>query len=143
MASGDCKISIGALTWDFSEFTPDMTWSISKNIEYFRFPGSSDKIILDLLDNEETLNLSLKISTSDPTAQLNTGSSAGASLRSFMTTLRDTGSDPSDSSSLTTALWHTFGTYTIGIRGAQLHQASGENNLYTLDVQFLIQSGPV
>lgn len=143
MASGDCKITIGTLTWDFSEFTPELTWGIQKNIEYFQFPGSSDKILLDLLNNEETLALSLKISTSDVTAQLNSGSSAGASLRSFILTLRDVGSDPSDPSSLTTALWHTFGTFTIGIKSAQLHQAPGEANLYTLDIQFLVQSGPV
>lgn len=143
MASGDFKVTVGSLVWDFSSYGPVVNWGYDRNIEYFRFPGTNEKLLLDLLDNEETLSVSFKVVSSDVTSQLNAGSSVTASLRNFMITVRDSGTDPADTATLTTILWHTFGTFTVSIKSASLQQAAGEGYAYILDIKFLIQDGPV
>lgn len=143
MATGDFKITVGSLTWDLSQYGPVINWGYDRNIEYFRFPGSNEKVLLDLLDNEETISASFRIVSSDVTSQLNSGSSPTASLRNFMISVRDSGTDPADVSTLTTILWHTVGTFTVSIKSANLQQLAGEGYAYTLEIKFLIQSGPV
>ena len=143
MASGDFKITIGSVVWDLSSYGPAVSWGYDRNIEYFRFLGTNEKLVLDLLDNEEYITVSFRIPISDVTAQINAGSSATASLRGLMITIRDTGTDPADASTLTTILWHTFGTFTVAIKSANLQQTAGEGIAYSLDLKFLIQSGPV
>jgi hypothetical protein len=142
MASGDFKITIGSLVWDFSSYGPTVNWGFERNIEYFRFPGTNEKLVLDLLDNEESITCNLRIVSSNVTTQLNAGSSVGASLRSFMSTV-NSGTDPADAATLTTILWHTFGTFTVSVKSTSLQQIAGEGNAYSLDVKFLVQSGPV
>lgn len=142
MTAGDFKITLGTITWDLSSYGPVVNWGYDRNIEYFRFPGVSEPIILDLLDNEQTISASFRIPISDVTTQLNTGSSPTASLRSLITTIRDTGTDPNNVATLSTITWHTFGTFTVSVKSASLQQVAGEGIAYNLEVKFLVGTGP-
>lgn len=132
----DCKIVHQGITWDLSEFNPIVTWGLIRNIEYFRFAGTPDKKVLDLLDNEETMTVSLKISTSDITAQLNSGSSPSASLRALIVNIRDNTVVGSTSS----FIWGDFGTFNVVFKNISLVQSPGEGTLYSLDIVMNVES---
>ena len=144
MTTSDCILTQGSTIWDFSQYAPHITWGYVKDVMYFKFPGTPDPKMIDLLDNENTISISIQPFTSLVTTQLNPTSTIDASLRLFLINVKQYGTDPNGNlNTLTTLKWGDFGTFTVCITNVQLTQNSGEGDLYGLEFKMYIVSGPV
>lgn len=131
MAIDDLTLTVGSNVYDLKTFNPVASWRLKKEIMYFRFPGSSEKIMLDLLENQETISLELRAVASDVTTV----------IRPMIIDIRENGTDPT--SNLTTLLWADIGTMTVSVTDFELTQKAGEGQFYTLSLKFYMSDGPV
>ena len=131
MAVDTLTLTIGGNSYDLKEYNPIASWRLKKEILYFKFPGSSEKIMLDLLENQETISLELRAVASDVTSV----------IRPMIIDIRENGTDPT--SNLTTLLWADIGTMTVSVTDFELTQKAGEGQFYTLSLKFYMSDGPV
>ena len=130
MAEGDMIFNIGGNVYDLSDYSPTVTWKLRKTIEYFKFPGSPEKIMLDLLENEEHFSVDCRIVASSI-----------SDITDMMIDVRENGTDPQ--TNLTTVAWSTVGTLTISINDMALTQKAGEGTFYNLSIKAMMTEGPV
>lgn len=129
MATGDLTLTVGGNAYDLSTYNPTVSWRLNKTIEYFKFPGSDLKIMLDLFENEETVTLECKLVASDITATTN-----------MIIDIRENGTDPTTNA--TTLAWSTVGTMTVAVRDVELRQKAGEGDFYNLSMKMYKTDGP-
>lgn len=130
MAITDLTLTVGGNAYDLSKYNPTVSWRLNKTIEYFKFPGSDLKIMLDLLENEETITLDCRVVANDISA-----------IANMIIDIRSNGTDPT--SNTTTLLWSTVGTMTVSVRDVELRQKAGEGDFYNLSIKFYMTEGPV
>lgn len=130
MAVGDCILTVGSNTYNLSDYNPVVSWRLNKTIEYFKFPGSDLKIMLDLFENEENVTLDCKVVVNDVSI-----------ISDMIIDIRENGTDPTGN--LTTLLWSTVGTLTVSVRDVELTQKAGEGTLYNLSIKMYKTEGPV
>lgn len=131
MAVDTLTLTVGGNSYDLKVYNPAASWRLKKEISYFKFPGSSEKIMLDLLENQELISLELRAVASDVTAV----------IRPMMIDIRENGTDPT--TNLTTLLWGDLGTFTVSVTDFELNQKAGEGQFYTLSIKFFMSDGPV
>ena len=131
MAVDTLTLTIGSNTYDLKTFNPTISWRLKKEIMYFTFPGSADKIMLDLLTNQETISVDLRVVADDVTAV----------IRPMILDIRENGTDPISNAS--TLLWGDMGTLTVSSTDFELTQKAGEGQFYTLSLKFYVAGGPV
>ena len=131
MAVDTLTLTIGSNAYDLKTFGPTISWRLKKEIMYFTFPGSADKIMLDLLTNQETISIDLRVVADDVTTV----------IRPMILDIRENGTDPISNS--TTLLWGDMGTLTVSSTDFELTQKAGEGQFYTLNLKFYVAGGPV
>ena len=130
MAVGDLTLTVGSNAYDLSDYNPTVSWRLNKTIEYFTFPGSDLKIMLDLFTNEEEMNIDCRIVASDI-----------STISNMIIDIRENGTDPTGNT--TTLLWSTVGTMTVSVRNTELTQKAGEGDLYNLTIKCYKTTGPI
>ena len=131
MAVDTLTLTVGSNPYNLKTFNPQVSWRLKKDIMYFKFPGSSEKIMLDLLENQESLSLELRAVASDVTTV----------IRPMIIDIRENGTDPT--SNPTTLEWADIGTLTVSVTDFELTQKAGEGQFYTLSLKLYMSDGPV
>lgn len=131
MAVDTLTLTVGSNAYDLKTFNPQVSWRLKKEIMYFTFPGSADKIMLDLLTNQETISVDLRVIAEDVTTV----------IRPMILDIRENGTDPI--SNATTLLWGDMGTLDVSSTDFELTQKAGEGQFYTLSLKFYVAGGPV
>ena len=131
MAVDTLTLNVGSNSYDLKHYNPVVSWRLKKDIMYFKFPGSSEKIMLDLLENQETFDISLRAVAADVTTV----------LRPMFIDIRENGSDPT--SNLTTVDWGDMGSLTVSVQDVEITQKAGEGVMYSVSLKFYMAEGPI